>query len=49
MIVATGFDVFDAARKPEYGYTDYDKCPDGPGNGAPGFRFGPHGGQGGHG
>ena len=23
IIVATGFDVFDAARKPEYGYTDY--------------------------
>ncbi|MBT9172997.1 MAG: Electron transport complex subunit RsxB [Syntrophomonadaceae bacterium] len=24
VIVATGFDVFDAARKPEYGYSDYD-------------------------
>ena len=24
IIVATGFDVFDAARKPEYGYSDYD-------------------------
>ncbi len=23
IIVATGFDVFDAAKKPEYGYTDY--------------------------
>jgi heterodisulfide reductase subunit A len=24
IIVATGFDVFDASRKPEYGYNDYD-------------------------
>jgi len=24
VIVATGFDVFDASRKPEYGYADYD-------------------------
>jgi heterodisulfide reductase subunit A len=24
IIVATGFDVFDAARKPEYGYSDYE-------------------------
>ena len=24
IIVATGFDVFDAAKKPEYGYTEYD-------------------------
>jgi heterodisulfide reductase subunit A len=24
VIVATGFDVFDAAKKPEYGYSDYD-------------------------
>jgi heterodisulfide reductase subunit A len=24
VIVATGFDVFDAARKPEYGYSDYE-------------------------